>query len=533
MAVYSFYYGASVDRGICIQAQSKELEALPIRPLLKELAALHALDSADHSGEMLSYLLTSGGSCVLGASYIESPKSSGYNRSAPCGLMYVISEAELSSMADRLGKIINFVNFQKPHSPAPAPLEAFPLNESGYSFHNGTAIMAPLTDALARIAMSNAGEVLLIGLPRSKSSSYATARYTIADALSHLPASLRSRIHFFTGLPVAEGETDPLKGFDNAVGFGANVIFCPNEFLTRLSTHRNCIVLDMEKPSGQANAFARYVVDAPDAAVALSALSSFLGGADSYEDLNDAVQKAQSGDRLTVDTLQKELSRANAEVRKLRKTLDDFDSANKQWQTNFNVLQTQKQQADAECKRLQAELTRLAAAQPAPPRPARAPQPNQQRQANVPNRRLQVPPAQTQPVLSARKQQQLQQQQQRTPEPEKKEKSSKLRWILLIVIALLLVAATVVTTVFVTNMLWKDDDGAPASAQTQTADPSDSPAIIPTDTGTDLSGLEPYAPATPPANGTDTAPTPGDTSEYTPVESPDPNQNTNDNDANG
>lgn len=234
MAVYSYYYGASVDRGISVQAQSKELEMLPIRAMLKDLAAMHALDSSDHSGEMLSYLLSSGGYSVLGTSYIESPKSSGYNRSAPCGLMYVASDEDMGAAAGRLGKIVNFVNFQKPASATPAAMESFPLNESGYSFHNGPAILMPLVDGLTRVALSSAKDVLLVALPRGKSSDYATARYTIAEALGYLPSWMRGNIRFFTGLPVAESETDALKGFDNAVKYGANVIFCPNEFFSRL-----------------------------------------------------------------------------------------------------------------------------------------------------------------------------------------------------------------------------------------------------------------------------------------------------------
>ena len=99
MAVYSYYYGASVERGITIQAQSPELMNLPIQSMLKELAAMHSLDAGDQPGEMLSYMLSAGGFTVLGTSYTESPKSSGYNRSAPCGLMYVAPTPEVEASA--------------------------------------------------------------------------------------------------------------------------------------------------------------------------------------------------------------------------------------------------------------------------------------------------------------------------------------------------------------------------------------------------------------------------------------------------
>ncbi len=444
MAVYSYYYGASVERGINIQAQSKELETLPIRAVLKDLASMHALDSSDHSGEMLSYLLSSSGYSVLGTSYIESPKSSGYNRSAPCGLMYVASDDDMGAMAERLGRIVNFVNFQKPNTAAPAAKDGFPLNESGYSFHNGTAILMPLVDGLVRVALSSAKEVLLVALPRGKSSDYATARYTIAEALGYLPAWMRSNIRFFTGLPVAESETDALKGFDNAVKFGANVIFCPNEFFARLKSHRSCIALDMEHPSAQVNAFAKYIANAADVSASLTLVNSCLSGADSYDALNAAAQQVQRGEIMTMDVLQKQLIEATTENRKLQKAMADYERYAEQFQVEHNSLkarytelETVKRQLDSENKRLQKE-----------------------------NRRLE----QMQRGGGA-----FQNYQPEAEEEEEESRSSKvLYWILNLLGALLLMAITFVGTMFVTEILNKDDKEAlpaPAAIVENTAVP--------------------------------------------------------------
>lgn len=320
MAVYSYYYGAHRERGIGVQAQSKELEALPVRSALKDLSSMHALSSSEHDGEMLSYMLTHSGHTIIGASYIESPKSSGYSRSAPCGLMYVAPNADMTHMAGDLGKIINFISFQKPSTSSPAPLKTFPLNESGYFYHNSPSVLAPMIDGLVRVAFSTK-DVLLVALPKGKNSDYASARYAIAEALRYLPASLRTSISFFTGLPVAENESDPLVGFDNAVKCGANVIFCPNEFFAKLRSHRSCIGLDMDQPTRQAGAFAEYITSAQGVSAGLSMISSNLTGTLSYDALNSAALRVRRGEVLTVEELQKELTQCKAQSRDLEKQL--------------------------------------------------------------------------------------------------------------------------------------------------------------------------------------------------------------------
>ena len=167
MTIYSYYYGAS-SGGIGIQSIAKQLEGLGIRSDLKELASLHALTSPDRPGEMLSYLLRRDGYSILGLSYTESPQNSGYGRSAPCGLELIVPEADMDKASAELGTIVNFVSFQKPNSASPSPLTAFPLNESGYSFHNSPAILTPLVENLVRVTLSEKKEVLLVALPLSE-----------------------------------------------------------------------------------------------------------------------------------------------------------------------------------------------------------------------------------------------------------------------------------------------------------------------------------------------------------------------------
>ena len=346
MIVYSYYYGASAGRGIGTQAQSKELESLSLRSDLKDLSSLHALESSEHSGEMLSYMLTLGGYTILGLSYIESPKSSGYSRSAPCGLQYIIPEDSMEGTEIELGRIINFVNFQKPASAIPAPLESFPLNESGYSFHNSKAVLAPLVDGLVRVALSAQKEVLLVALPKGKGSDYASARYTISEALDYLPVQLRKNIHFFTGLPVAEGVSDALTGYDNAVKYGANVVFCPNEFYRQLIKQRTCIGMDMDRPGDEFGAFAAYITGVPDVSAALARVDGCMSGALTADNLSKAAIRAQRGDIETVETLreklkvnEKETQDLKSKARALVKRVNNLEAENGKLRDELSVAE--------------------------------------------------------------------------------------------------------------------------------------------------------------------------------------------------
>ncbi len=319
MKVFRNYYGASVDRGIGVQAQSAELSQLNLDGILRELSSFHALESSEHDKEMLSYLVEKGGYSILGVSYTEQPKASGYNRSAPCGLQYVVRTDELAEVSTELGSIINFVSFQKPDSANPTPLSSIPRNDSGYTFHNSPSVIASIIDGLIRVALSPDGEIMIIALPKGKNSEYASARYAIAELLCYLPVSLRMNIRFFTGLPVQEGKTNPIEGLDNAVRFGANVIFCPNEYYRTLISHHKCYGVDMDQPGGKAGMFAQFIASAPDISDGLAAVLSNQTGALTYDTINDAADKARSGGKVSIDSLQRRL----AEVEKERRRCDD------------------------------------------------------------------------------------------------------------------------------------------------------------------------------------------------------------------
>ena len=346
MKVYSFYYGANSEQGIGVKAQSPELERLPLASELKELASFHALESSEHSGEMLSFLLEREKYSILGVSYIESPKSSGYNRSAPCSIQYVASMQDLDGSAPELSKLINFVNFQKPSSSTPASLNHWPMNKSGYFYHNSPTLLAPLVDGITRVALSDKKETLLIGLPKGKNSEYAFARYTVAELMAYLPTALRSNIHFFTGLPVAE-TGDAVTGFDNAVKYGANVIFCPNEYYQKLTSSRVCIGVDMEAPGKNYGAFADYISQVPDVSDGLTTVDSLLGGRVTYDSLNKAGQQAKEGKVITMDSLRREIAQRDKqiidfekEIREYNKQIDNGNEAYHQLKQEFDKLQT-------------------------------------------------------------------------------------------------------------------------------------------------------------------------------------------------
>ena len=357
MAVYSYYYGASPEQGIGIRAQSPELNHLPLASEMQELASLHALDSSEHSGEMMAYLLEKEGYSILGISYTESPKASGYNRSAPCSLQYIAPMRDLEKASAQMSRIVNFVSFKKPGTAYPEPMTFWPLNESGYYYHNSGAVRAPLIDGLVRVGLSDKNEILLIGLPKGKSNEYAFARYTMAELLAYLPTGLRSNIRFFTGLPVAEGISDPAAGFDNAVRYGANVVFCPNEYFNRIISYRSCIGVDMEAPGRAAGAFARYISQAPDISDGLAAVSSCLSGTVTYNTLNLAADQAAGGNAPTLDKVQQDLERSRNECRQLKRQIDEGNHAYHQLQEKLDrdvgLLHSENQRLQNEIRRMQ------------------------------------------------------------------------------------------------------------------------------------------------------------------------------------
>lgn len=366
MKVYRNYYGASVDRGIGIQAQSPELKQLNLDSILKDLSSMHALESSEHDKEMLSYLIEKNGFTILGVSYTEQPKASGYNRSAPCGLQYIINSQELSEASTELGSIVNFVSFQKPDSNNPAPLNFIPRNESGYTFHNSPSIIAPIIDSMVRVAISPDTDILIIALPKGKNSEYATARYAIAELLCYLPASLRMNIRFFTGLPVPEGKTDPIEGLDNAIKFGANVIFCPNEYYRTLISHRNCYGVDMDQPSGQYGSFAQYIANSPDISDGHATVLSNLNGPLTYDRLNSAAEQAQNSGRVSIEKLQsilaateKECGRLGGELRKVKDDCLQLQQRNEEMHKRYDNLKLQADQLNRNNQELILQNDRL------------------------------------------------------------------------------------------------------------------------------------------------------------------------------
>ena len=347
MAIYSYYYGANPEKGIGIQAQSAELQGLPLASELKELASLHALESSEHSNEMMAFMLERDGYSILGVSYTESPKASGYNRSAPCSLQYIAPMQDVETASAELSRVVNFVCFQKPVSSTPMPLNFWPMNESGYLYHNSESVLAPLVDGLARVALSNKNEVLLIALPKGKNSEYAFARYTMAEMLTYLPVSIRKNIRFFTGLPVAEGISDPTVGFSNAVRLGANVVFCPNEYYSRIKSYYTCIGVNMEAPESTGNAFGRYVTKAPDASGALSRIESCLSGVMDYNALNNAAQQAAAGKVPGVEDLRRELDQSRRDCKRLEQQIGSVNRAYQELKSQYNRLEIENQRLNS------------------------------------------------------------------------------------------------------------------------------------------------------------------------------------------
>lgn len=353
MAVYSYYYGAVPSQGIGVQAQSRELQNLPCQPTLNELASMHALSSAEQSSDRLCFLLAADQHTVLGMSYTEPPQSSRYNRSAPCSVQYIAPIRQVYDEADALGRIVNFVNFQKPTSAAPAPLNTFPLNESGSSYHYSAAVLAPMVDGLVRVTLNPGRELLLIGLPGGKSNDYASARYAIAEALNYLPISLRPHVHFFTGLPVSEGVTDPLAGLDNAIRFGANVVFCPNEHFAQLQTYRKCIAVSMDAPARTGSVFSNLIANAVDVSYTLQQVENSLPRSGiSYDALNAAATQVQQGKLVTLEAMRDErdqLYKDNVAMQEqLRKLNDALNKANERIQLLENKMKADRQQAKAD-----------------------------------------------------------------------------------------------------------------------------------------------------------------------------------------
>lgn len=452
MAVYSYYYGASPNNGIGVQAQSKELEKLPIQTALKDLSSMHALESPEHSGEKLSYLLSVQGYSVLGVSYAESPKESGYNRSAACGLQYILPDAELAARGADLNKIVNFVSFQKPRTAAPAPVEDIPMNDSGYLFHHSPAVLMALVEGFLRAATSK-DALLLVALPRSKNSEYAAARYAIAEALSCLPGALRPNIRFFTGLPVADGVADPLVGLNNAAAFGANVVFCPAEYYQQLKSRRTCIGVDMANPDKNVGKFAQLLALAPESAVALSMVEDCLGGRYGYNEINRAAENVWNGNIVTVESLRKELLQANEWGKSLEKKNAALNQEKLTLQKRYAALETENGTLNDAVRQLKAG----------------------HRVEAAPARQFQNPGKQAMPQTN------WVQQEEDEEEETRKDSNSLISKLAIVIAVLLFLAMTAFTLWFFKDSLFPPKNDTPAPTAVVTQVPTSLPTEVPTE----------------------------------------------------
>lgn len=323
MKVFTSYYGASRDSGIGTRAQSVELNDVLIKNMLVDLSAFRAISAQEKDNEALMYLLKKDGKSILGLSYTEPPSSSGYNRAAPCGIQYVCDAGEMNF--DQIGSIVNFAVFKKPDSELPAPLSMIPVNDSGYMFHNNPAALAQVIDALVKVALSEGNETALIVLPQGRNSEYTTARYTISEALGYLPKDLRSRISFFTSLPVSGENYDVLTAFDTANRYGANVIFCSADNYQKLKSRRRFIEANMDSPV-QTGAFAWSIARDKEPACFLKLTEQTIEGNPTYESLNEAAQRVASGNAATVDELRKRIKEYEDAIKEKQNKIAELNS---------------------------------------------------------------------------------------------------------------------------------------------------------------------------------------------------------------
>ena len=325
MKVYTYYYGANRDRGIGIQALSRELDDVITKNMLDNLAGLHTADIQDRDNGALMYLLKCDEKSILGLSYTELPSGSGYNRAAPCSIQYVFDSDEMDF--EQIGRTVNFVVFKKPDSTQPTPMGEIPVNESGYLFHNKPAVLANIIDALTKVTLSDDGPIVLIALPQTKNSDYTSARYAISEALTCIPRELRSKISFFTGLPVNGESTDVLAAFDVAAQYKANVVFCSADSFQKLRGHRSFVAVDMDKPV-QAGSFASLVAYAADSTGTLKLVEQTLKGKLSYDALNAAAQKVANGEAVSIEKLNDTIRKRDKEYAKLE---EEYDKISKKY----------------------------------------------------------------------------------------------------------------------------------------------------------------------------------------------------------
>lgn len=350
MEIYRYYYGAAAGKGIGVRAQSKALENLPLSSFLKELSSLHALESAEHKGEKLCYLLEKDGYSILGLSYLESPKESGYNRTAPCGLQYILPTVEMKAFGHYYGEIVRTVEFKKSESPEPEPMQRFPVDRNFPGSGCRQEVLAQIVDGLVKVTLSKDG-ILLIALPKDLKSEYETARAVIGEALDYLPVSLRKNVRFLTGLPVPEGETKCLTGYENAIRLNANVVFCPNQYIKELKVYRSFVGVDMANPTGEVGAFASFIIQSSNPEDDLSRINArFLKapGKQPYEELNQAAENLAEEKAAEEAEAQRRKAQAQAYSKKRSGKKQDYEANFPDYRKNQRLSQsrTEKESQD-------------------------------------------------------------------------------------------------------------------------------------------------------------------------------------------
>jgi len=249
---------------------------------------MRALPSPGQKNDKLYFMLTRSNRRIYGTSYIQSPKDSGYNRSAPYSIQY-ISENEKFIFSYENDADFSKLKFSL--DPGETLLKDLTTIYADRSAGTTQAKdIAPLVDAFVRTALS---ESILLVSPRQGSNAEDIKR-TISYAMTFLPSVIGKKIRFFSSLPVFEGETDCLNGFDNAVRLQANVIFCPLEYINRLKSYRSFDVIDLEHPNTNIGYFADMITSSRYASSILNDFDQSLFNQPSYEALNNEMKRRYS-----------------------------------------------------------------------------------------------------------------------------------------------------------------------------------------------------------------------------------------------
>lgn len=177
---------------------------------------------------------------------------------------------------------------------------------------------------------------MLVGLPKGKKNAYATARYTLAEAVRYMPAALRGRIRFFTGLPVKDSEKDPQQGLDNARRLGANVIFCAADQFKALIANP-IYGVDMDAPNEDVGQYAAYISTFPDPSAALAKIEEHLVGDFDFNALNEAAEKART-QQGKADTAAERLREREEKFAGLEAALAGAQEENKQLRKKYRKL---------------------------------------------------------------------------------------------------------------------------------------------------------------------------------------------------